>query len=221
MRNRYDLSLILFADQAVCLRQNFSGLCAKLTGRQQFASAFRHSKETFLFSFYMRQTFLPLILLFSLFLTACHEEGVPPILKNSCKGGDCTYSFRTQSAIVLSLGGGGTLLEIENGENLVFSFVYQQEDDPQIGGDEYGEIIYFEIEPDETSFRYEGQQLSEVTAIMNGICNCPQNVVYITEGSISGEKIDEFNWEISFDLTYTFREDQLRRVFDEQTFSRE
>ena len=95
---------------------------------------------------------------------------------------------------------------VEEGANLVFEYKYKAEDAENIADDEYSELIRFEIESSLDKFNYSDDELSNINAVFTKECFCwfdsdeKKNVS--PTGTISGKKLSETEWDITFDITF-------------------
>jgi len=95
--------------------------------------------------------------------------------------------------------------KVINGNNLVFTYEYVADDVENIADDEYSEIIRFEIEPALTEFSYSDNELDEIKAVYSEYCFCyfvDENKNTSPQGTISGKKISETQWDITIDMTF-------------------
>ena len=95
---------------------------------------------------------------------------------------------------------------VASGENLVFEYRFNAEDDAQIADDEYGETIRFEIDEDLNEFSYSNTELATMKLVFSRDCFCyfPMDVSKNVDptGSISGQKISDKQWNIKIDVTF-------------------
>lgn len=140
-----------------------------------------------------------LIILFSLFLLSCSSDNI---------GDSYSFEFYKKSNLEVR--------EVENsymkygniseGGNLVFKFSFIAAEEESIADDEYSEYIYFEINQGLNSFSVEGEDLLLAKTILTKSCFCffaddiEKNVSPI--GAISGKKISNNKWKITFDVIF-------------------
>lgn len=93
--------------------------------------------------------------------------------------------------------GGNIYPHISKGRMWVFGYNYQAPENPNIADDEYREEFLFQIKkPQSTTF--EITDISAANAIFEKSCFCADRGYYkITEGKITGNKIDDKTWEVT------------------------
>ena len=99
---------------------------------------------------------------------------------------------------------------VTQGNNLVFTYEYEAEDELNIADDEYSEVIQFEIEPAVTEFVYSDNELDTINAVYTESCFCDftdESKNTSPQGTISGKKISETEWDITIDVTF-YTDDQ-------------
>lgn len=102
---------------------------------------------------------------------------------------------------------------ISTGDKLVFKYSFIRDDEEQIADDEYAEFIYFEVDSNLESFLMEDYELETAKTILTKSCFCffpddeEKNVLPV--GSISGEKIADDTWKITFDVTFYSDENRM------------
>ncbi len=95
---------------------------------------------------------------------------------------------------------------IEKGENTVFTYRFDAEDNEEIADDEYGEIIQFEVDAGLKEFSYSNSKLSEIILVFTKVCYCyfpmedTKNVPAL--GTISGQKLSNNKWKIIINVTF-------------------
>lgn len=135
--------------------------------------------------------------------------------------GDVTkLSFFADSKIMVN-SNPGTYMKyavIESGENLVFEYRFDAEDDEQIADDEYSETIRFEVASNLDEFSFIDTGLNTIKSTFTKYCFCyfenseEKNVP--PKGSISGKKISDSKWDITIDVTfYGDEQKQLQGIF--------
>ena len=90
---------------------------------------------------------------------------------------------------------------VVDGENLVFSYQKNDIDDPDLIDDETTNIIRFEIATDQNSFSFSDNELSQLSAYYDKVSFVFIPTTAITQGTISGVKIDDSNWDIMINVT--------------------
>ena len=94
---------------------------------------------------------------------------------------------------------------IVDGNNLVFQYEYQADDEENIADDEYSEFIRFEIDPTLTEFEFKDVQLQDIKLTLTQSCFCGfsnEEKDVPPSGMISGEKISENRWLIKIDASF-------------------
>ncbi|WP_066225595.1 hypothetical protein [Formosa haliotis] len=96
--------------------------------------------------------------------------------------------------------------KVESGDYLVFEYMFDKFSDEEIADDGYTEIIKFEIDPERETFSYSGDELAEMDIVLTKICYChfPKETDedFPVTGRLSGEKISDTEWHITFNLTF-------------------
>ena len=78
---------------------------------------------------------------------------------------------------------------------------FNKDDNPNIADDEYGEAIYFEVDPNKNSFHLSSDDLDDAKTVFGRFCFYVDGGFHsVDEGCIIGEKITENKWEVSFSL---------------------
>jgi len=90
---------------------------------------------------------------------------------------------------------------IDSGNKLVFEYKFDSPSDPQIADSGFSETILFEIQTDIEEFSLKNEELNTINAFYRAICFCPNTEsVRISEGTISGKKMNTTSWEIKIDV---------------------
>ncbi len=90
---------------------------------------------------------------------------------------------------------------IDTGNKQVFEYNFDSPSDPQIADSGFSEIIIFEIQSDIEEFNLKNEELNNINAFYRAICFCPNTEsVRISEGTISGKKINSTSWTIQIDV---------------------
>lgn len=119
-----------------------------------------------------------------------------------------TYHFSEKSKLTVSSREDSYMKYgvIGKGENTVFKYRFDAEEEENIADDEYGETIQFEIETGLREFSYSNSELSEIALVFTKYCFCyfplepSKNVPPM--GSISGQKISNHRWKININVTF-------------------
>ena len=156
--------------------------------------------------------------MFSLILSSCNQDEVKPEV---CKDGKCDFEIMTDSEIFILEDSAITEFDIVNGDNLVFQYQYQSNDNKRIADDEYLERIFFEIHADSSSFSFSDAELIDLNAVFQRSCFCPGPFwVRIESGLITGTKQDDGEWKIDADLSIEIDGNTIERDFS-KTFKDE
>ncbi len=119
-----------------------------------------------------------------------------------------SYTFQENAQLVIASSNEGSYMKrgtVVEGNNVVFTYEYQAENEIDIADDEYSEIIQFEIEPNLEEFSYSDGELIAINAVYTERCFCyfsDETKNTSPSGSISGKKISETQWEITIDVTF-------------------
>ena len=146
----------------------------------------------------MKQIFTLLIV--TICMLSCSDEEID--------GDKYAYSYTNKSDLIISTSEDSYMKfgTVASGENLVFEYRFNAEDDAQIADDEYGETIRFEIDEDLNEFSYSNTELATMKLVFSRDCFCyfPMDVSKNVEptGSISGQKISDKQWNIKIDVTF-------------------
>lgn len=131
-----------------------------------------------------------------------------------------SYTFQENSQLRIEPIFEGSYMKngtVINGNNLVFSYEYVADDAENIADDEYSEIIRFEIDPALTEFSYSDNELDEINAVYSEYCFChfvDESKNTSPQGTISGKKISNTQWQISIDVTfYTNDQKNISNMF--------
>jgi len=118
-----------------------------------------------------------------------------------------TYEFYEDSEIVVVNDQGFEYINIDNGINTVFKYIFVAEEEEQIADDEYAEFLHFEIDPDLDSFTYSDDELLDLQMYMQRSCFCASlPLVPISAGMVTGTKQSNGNWNISMSISFAWDE---------------
>jgi hypothetical protein len=124
-----------------------------------------------------------------------------------------THSFTENSKVTIVNDHGDSYPIIEQGNSTAFEYIYTSAQDENVSDDGYTEIIVFDIDPSLTSFSYEGDLLQDIHAHFYRGCFCPNTgSVPVSEGFIRGEKLNDQEWQISMDITFSFGNERQTRT---------
>lgn len=135
--------------------------------------------------------------------------------------GTIKYSFTNSSKLkVTSLEGSYLkLANIEIGNDLVFEYRFDADDEESIADDEYSETIKFQIDASLENFFYQNIELSATKITFTKYCFCyfPLEISKNINpfGTLEGTKISDTEWEIKMNIVF-YGED--RRVIDQSFF---
>lgn len=142
---------------------------------------------------------------------SCREGGLQP---TNCRSGKCTYSFEEGKKLLLdSVGVDQVFVRIENGDKLVFTYQYVENDQANIADDEYTEFIRFQVDPSVDSFSFEDEDLKNMPLYLSPVCFCPPEVSLPVRGEISGQKRDDGVWEVDVDVVFEIFDQEEERSF--------
>ena len=128
------------------------------------------------------------------FLFGCQSDD------ESGNGDRFEYSFYENAQITLSE---FNFSDVSPGNNLVFRYYFLADENPNISDDEYAERIIFEIPSDADEFSFTNAELSNINTYFDKFCFCfIEGSIPISEGTISGSKINATTWEVSIDVSF-------------------
>ncbi len=94
---------------------------------------------------------------------------------------------------------------VSDGEDFVFKYTYVHEEDENIADDELAEIFYLEIPKSSTSYTYNSTNAEEsglINAAYRRSCFCGFTEYSMQKAIISASKINDNQWQISFDVIF-------------------
>ncbi|MDF1697547.1 MAG: hypothetical protein P1U56_17010 [Saprospiraceae bacterium] len=123
----------------------------------------------------------------------CIENDETDVVTNQCLDNyECTYSIFPKSGVDLSL-----LEGVGEGEKTVFLLKNDTKGDLGIADDEYTRILVFELNPEQTSFSVEDEQIKDINMYYRDLCYCSEvDFDLIVEGCVQGEKQENGIWII-------------------------
>lgn len=151
--------------------------------------------------------FFYLAVLFYIFLTSCNDTN---LIEDNY-----SYTYLEKRDLVISTFEDSYMNYgvIEDGENIVFEYRFDAEDDEQIADDEYRETIKFEINQQVNQFSYSNTELVDIDLVFTKHCYCyfPMDERKDVEptGFISGQKTSSNVWKIKMDLTFYADENRI------------
>jgi len=102
-----------------------------------------------------------------------------------------------------------TLARIIEGEQLVFVYTFIHPDAVFISDDELTEQLIFEIDPNLSSFTLSGDELLEHSTFYTQFCFCVSSGdIAISNGTITGTRINEDRWQVNFDISLNLFNEQ-------------
>ncbi|MEO9894429.1 hypothetical protein [Aurantibacter sp.] len=119
-----------------------------------------------------------------------------------------TYTFQENAQLIIEENYDGSYMKyssVVDGNNLVFTYEFQAEDEKDIADDEYSEVIRFEIQPDLNEFEYSTTDLEAIKAVYSENCFCffgDDNKNTSPKGTIKGKKISDTEWDITIDVVF-------------------
>ncbi len=118
------------------------------------------------------------------------------------------YIVHRNSELELENSEFGTFVDIVPGNKLVFEYHLSKAADPDIAYSGYDEYLYFELEEGTEDFRLNDEGITISNAYLRRSCFCVfTDFRPLTDGEISGEKIGNNTWNISFDVEAAIEED--------------
>jgi len=141
-----------------------------------------------------------LFLLALIIVTACSNDDEVKDPENTTA--ENYHSFFENSQLILNSGENPEQinLELATGNKLVFKFLKYEDPYPEYVDDEQTTIVYFEVDPDASEFRLEKDDFNDANAAI-GLGGQIRIIERITEGSITGTKISDNEWEIALDVS--------------------
>jgi len=131
-----------------------------------------------------------------------------------------SYTFQENAQLTIEPYYEGSYMKngtVTQGNNLVFTYRYEAEDEINVADDEYSEVIQFEIEPTSNEFDYSDNELVGIKAVYTESCFCDftdETKNTSPQGNIRGKKISETEWDISIDVTfYTDDQKNISTIF--------
>ena len=146
------------------------------------------------------------------FVFAILMLGVLPACRyfyGSCYGNDLNeareetwwYAENAINFFVDTLSGSNNYAIVE-GEDIIFQYYHANEDCKSVVDDEFAEVVYFQLPDSITSFSYCDSALLNIYCIYDVQAFFGMNPYYnVTQGCISGEKIDSDTWKVHIDIT--------------------
>lgn len=136
-----------------------------------------------------------LMTIFAITFSACNRDSL-----GKCTGGDCENWLHPNSKLEITEDSIIQNIEIRSGDKLVFDHRFERNEKANIADDEYWDWVYFEIDPEVTSFSYSDSSLSEINALFEYSCFCIGPFHYrINRGTISGTKRGA-KWDVDIDV---------------------
>lgn len=139
---------------------------------------------------------------------SCSPTGINP---THCRDGKCTYTFEENKHVRILPP--VDRMQVADGDSLVFTYLYQQDEPSRFFDDEYDERIFFQIDPSLDSFSFLNAELNGAKMAFQPDCECFLEIVAITNGTLSGTKLSKDQWEITMDVTFDWDQVPQERSF--------
>ncbi|MEM8928131.1 MAG: hypothetical protein AAGC45_08000 [Bacteroidota bacterium] len=150
---------------------------------------------------------LKVLLLFLLFSSSCGNDNESVVIIES-------FDFFENASIVILTSNGTDFPSIENGENLVFDYGVFSDPEEDVVDDASSTSLFFEIPPTLDAFEYRNEELGEINCYFflgNSEFSITEGV---SEGTISGNRINNSSWEIAIDVAVDTREINVTGIFN-------
>lgn len=147
---------------------------------------------------------------------SCSDLDIQP---TECNDGKCSYLLHKDMQLIIWSDSVVNHVSVESGEQWVFEYTFVANDNPNIADDEFTENLYFEIDPELSSFSYSDEDLRDMNAVYQQICHCTfPHVFRINKGTINGEKLNKNAWYIEIDVEVEIGDNNFRLVKVSQIF---
>jgi hypothetical protein len=95
---------------------------------------------------------------------------------------------------------------ILNGQNLVFSYKKHHSSSKEVADASSSKVLVFQVQADTTRFSYHNNGIQQIHAFYQQDCYCPGggDAVKVTQGIISGERLNPVTWIIRVDVTIDY-----------------
>lgn len=129
--------------------------------------------------------------------------------------GDANFVFYESAALLVTEEDDNINFDLVDGDRTVFRYEFSKNDNPEIADDEYGEAIWFEVEPNADTFQLSDDDLVEAHALFGRFCFCVDGGFHKLErGCIYGEKISDSEWRVAIAVrTHTTWEAYTRMIY--------
>lgn len=138
----------------------------------------------------MKKLFALLIL--SFFIFSCEEDANPESIQRYLYG---------NSEVSPADENTGLYVNWTDGDRIVFRFIKVHPEEENIADDELTEVFWIEIPSDVTEFSANLNTDSDVETYYTRSCFCGFEAFEFTELEVSGNKLDNGTWDISFKMT--------------------
>jgi len=129
------------------------------------------------------------------------EEKIP----ENCESGKCDFNYSDNSQIQIEVESFGRLGQVVEGENLVFKYLYQYDDQPSIADDELTTELVFEIPGDKNNFTISEEDFVNNKVLYRMICFCGNvSHEFPSCGSITGIRLSPNSWRVNASLTIDY-----------------
>ncbi|NAS31943.1 hypothetical protein GTQ40_13230 [Flavobacteriaceae bacterium R38] len=150
----------------------------------------------------MRTSFLLFLTICIFFSCSSDDDGIQSNLPGEI---ELTFTENSRVQILNNPNIAPLLVEVTDGDLLVFNYSRSDGFDNSIADDEIDELIVFEVDPNSNSFSYSGQDFIDNNAYYSRSCFClPVGAVQIQTGTISGTRISNQEWSIVINVTIDF-----------------
>ncbi len=115
------------------------------------------------------------------------------------------YIVHENSALKISENDFGTFVEIVDGDQLVFEYIFTEASTPEIADSGYTHYLYFEMTSETEDFTITSAEFESSNTYLRLSCFCPvTDFRRATSGKITAQKIGNLKWNISFDVAADF-----------------
>ncbi len=145
-------------------------------------------------------------------LISCNEPDI-----DACRDGNCTTTYSENSQVVEIANEDWLQLNVIDGNQVVFKYEYNYDDEELIADDELTELLYFQVPSNRDEFTIEASFFETHKVYFNRVCFCVKlGFEHPASGTITGKKLDANRWQVSADLSINYYgpEDPLRLIFD-------
>lgn len=124
------------------------------------------------------------------------------------KDGYSEFIVYPNSKLEITTADGRTFGKIEQGNKLVFEYIFHIESKPGFFDSGYSEYLYFEMDAKTEDFQLKTEDMTNASAYLRKSCYCPNtDFKPVTSGVINAKKTGSMEWEIEFEVESTIIED--------------